>query len=374
MGTLQPASSAAPGLSITPAAVIARQRGHVAFAVMLTIAAVVAIAVDEAGRWTEATPLGFTLSHHDGQVMTVDPRGPAAALSTTKSLFPMLTVRTPNGHVLWGDGARHRLDGIVVDDSGEVLLRRDTPAVHLHFFASRLVARGEDGCLDGPNVDAATDDVTDEEAVCTRTGRIVVFTHPTAASSASQVSPRGSVRLVRIRGGGTTLWAGLLLSVGLAGLAAAVARRLPLRIPDDDDAQEQLRRHSIMLVVMAVGLVVPLLGHACFMVLAVSANQLPAYLRLAVITTALPHLLMLFHLRRSANAWLDGDFATTSVSAATVAGAVCPGIIFIVPPVVVLVVAAVLHRGLRGWARQSLEDNNNNDRLDAAFFAPARSR
>lgn len=56
-------------------------------------------------------------------------------------------------------------------------------------------------------------------------------------------------------------------------------------------------------------------------------------------------------------------FALVSLAAAS------PGIIMVIPTVVVLVVAALLHHGLRGWARQSLSD----DGTAGTRSAPSRS-
>jgi hypothetical protein len=82
------------------------------------------------------------------------------------------------------------------------------------------------------------------------------------------------------------------------------------------------------------------------------------YAAVALITTGLPHLLMLVHLRRSATAWLAGTFTTSPVSFAMVVAAVILGIVLLVPTVTVLVVAVVLHLVLRRWARGALAQDD----------------
>jgi hypothetical protein len=276
MVTPEPATSAAPGLSTRSTepsphqrAVIARQRGRVAFAVLLSIGSVVAVMVDEAGRWTKATPLGFTVGDA-GYVATVGQHGPAA-VSTLKARFPRLAVTTVAGQTLWRQLPHNRpIDGIVVDGAGAVWRRLDTPTVELRFYAGAQVARGGqvDACPAGPDFQSNDDVIVtpEERAACTRPGRSIVFGQATTTAS-----NQGTMRLVRMPGGGTTLWAGLLLSGVLAALMGVVVRWLPLRIPDDDDGRELLRRRSILAVVLAAGLVVPLLAHAAFMVVAAGA-------------------------------------------------------------------------------------------------------
>lgn len=366
MVTPEPATSAAPGLSTRSTepspqqrAVIARQRGRVAFAVLLSIGAVVAVMVDEAGRWTEATPLGFTVGDN-GHVQTVDLHG-SAAVSALKARFPWLAVTTVAGKPLWRQLPHNRpAEGIVVDGAGAVWRRLDAPTVELRFVATAQVARGSqvDACHERLTVQSDDDDdgilTPDERAACTTAGRSVVFGQPTTTMTASL---DGATRLVRIPGGGTTLWAGLLLSVVLATLGWALVQGFSGSGPDDDCGREALRRRSIMAVVMSAGLVVPLLAHAGFMVVAAGANVVSMYAVVALVTTGLPHLLMQFHLWRSADAWLGGTFTTRPVSAAMVIAAATPGLVLLIPTVTVLVVAVVLHHELRRWASRVLSDD-----------------
>jgi hypothetical protein len=356
MLTPEPASSAAPGLSTRSTelsaeqrAAIARQRGHVAFAVLLSIGSLLAVMVDEAGRWTEATPLGFTL--RASGTVAVHQDSPAE-VSTLKQRFPRLVVTTVTGQRLW-----HRPpfsmragEGVVVDSKGEVWRRASMPAVELRFFASGNVLYG--GTFNECSEDQSGDDrlfTPDERAACTSDGRSVVFGSSTTTAS---------TRLVRIPGGGTTLWAGVLVSALLAALVGAAVRRFSRRGPDDDEGREALRRRSIVAVVLAVGLAVPLLAHAGFMVVAETEGLVSWYAAAALIATGLPHLLMLVHLRRSATAWLAGTFTTSPVSVAMVVAAVIPGIVLLVPTVTVLVVAVVLHLVLRRWARGALAQDD----------------
>lgn len=325
---------------------------------LLTVGAVVAVMVDEAGRWTEATPLGFTVGDN-GYVATVDQHGPAT-VSTLKAQFPRLAVTTVAGKPLWRQVPQNRsVEGIVVDGEGEVWRRADTPAVELRFYAEAQVARdhGGEGCAGDPRVPSDDDDddgiaTPDDRAACTMSGRRIIFGQPMANAPLD-----GGARLVRIPGGGTTLWAGLLLSGVLATLGWAWVAGFSGSRPDDDDGREALRRRSIMAVVLAVGLVVPLLAHAGFMVIAASANVLSMYLGVALVTTALPHLLLMFHLRGSATAWLAGRFETTPLTAPIVVAAATPGLVMLIPTVTVLVVAALLHLALRRWARWVLADD-----------------
>jgi hypothetical protein len=358
----EPASPAAPGLNapssdLTPQqlAVIARQRARVAFATALFVGTAAAVMVDEAGRWTEATPLGFTVGDH-GYVTAVDPHGRAAAVSVLKHRFPTLAVRTVEGRALWRQlPQNHVIDGVVVDGSGEVLLRLDTRTVELRFFAHPQVARGgwTDGCPEEPHVQSDDDGLTpDERAACTITGRSIVFGGPTATASAASAT-----RVVRIPGGGTTLWAGLLLSVALATLLGALVRRFHGRGPDDAWGREQLRRRSFLSVVMAAGLVVPLLAHAFVLVIAAGFNMVSVYATVALVTTGLPHVLMMFHLHRSATTWLAGTFSTRPLSIPIVVAAAIPGIVFVIPTVGVLILAAGLHLALRRWVRRVLSDD-----------------
>jgi len=379
MVTPEPASSAAPGLRTRSAlpspqqvVIIARQRGRVAFAVLLSIGAVVSVLVDEAGRWTEATPLGFTVGDN-GHVQTVDQHGGAAAVSTLKARFPMLAVTTVAGKPLWRQLPHNRpAKGIVVDGAGAVWRRLDAPTVELRFFAGAQMARGGwvDGCPEEPHVQSDGDDdglvTADERAACTKAGRPVVFGQPTTTATTTTTTTTtatttasldGGVRLVRIPGGGTMLWAGLLLSTVLASVGWALVRGFSRSSPDDDEGREALRRRSILAVVLAAGLVVPLLAHAGFMVVAASANLVSMYAVAALVTTALPHLLLMFHLRRSATDWLAGRFATTPLTAPIVVAAATPGLVLLIPTVTVLVVAALLHLALRRWAHRVLSDD-----------------
>ncbi len=146
-----------PPEHLTPPAKPAVVRGP-----KLSIGAVVAVMVDEAGRWTEATPLGFTVGDN-GHVRTVDLHGPAA-VSTLKARFPRLAVTTVAGQNLWGQLPHNRpAEGIVVDGAGAVWRRADTPTVDLRFFAGAQVARGGqvDACDQEPDVVSDDDGIVD---------------------------------------------------------------------------------------------------------------------------------------------------------------------------------------------------------------------
>jgi hypothetical protein len=151
------------------------------------------------------------------------------------------------------------------------------------------------------------------------------------------------------------LWAGVLLSALAAWVVAAVVRLKPGREPDSKRERLEWQRRSLMALVTAVGAAGPLAAHAALLLLASGGHVQSQYAMVAFVTTALPHALLVLHLRTAAERWLAGDFATRPLTPAIGIAAAVPGIVLILPTVLVCVVASVLHAALRRWAQETPE-------------------
>lgn len=311
------------------------QRARVAFAVAWVVGTVVACVVPEASNWHRARPLGLQVHAADRSVC-VDVGGAAEAAGVVA-------------------GPELRLV-----DGSHLVSRRGRPGLALD---------SADVVLDGHLRLHLRDGVT-ETTIWTwdrdRDGEPVAFT-----IAVDDDAPRSWVRTPPARdAAGAPVLAGLVVAVCVwlhRRRGPSISTTTATTATAATTFDPALHERSVVWPAVVTTLFVPLLAHQLVSGL-IGGSARSLYVAVAVVTTGPAHLVLLAFVAGAACHWADGEFDVRPHGWALVLvfAALVPGVLLVVPTVLVLALSAALSLGLRAWARRLAGDQTAGVAADVA--------